>query len=113
MELKRPQPIGVAFLVVAYVVMALLLTCGCSLHVGDAPCTAYARAVEERLAACGYTDAWYQEKLRGIYAQCDDGPLGLTFIDGDQADECIDRVRSTSCEQMERGAPTCIGAVKL
>lgn len=110
---REVTPTGIIFLAVAYVVMAALLTCGCALHVGEAPCIAYARAVQVRLVECELTDSWYQQRLAGIYAQCDTGPLGVTIVDSGSADACIDRVRETSCEQLQRGAPTCISELRL
>lgn len=101
-------------LVALYVATATVLSCGCALHVGEAPCLEYARAVETRLGECGLTDEWYRERLAGIYGQCDTGPLGITLVDGDHADACVDRVRDVTCEALAaRGAPTCISEIQL
>ena len=113
MELSRPHPTTLLAMAFGYVLMSLLLTCGCAVHVGEAPCHQYARAIEERLAECGLVDEWYRSQVARIEARCSDGFFGLTFIDGDQADECIEKVRETSCERIERGAPSCIGMVQL
>lgn len=96
-----------------YALCALFLTCGCSLHVGESDCRAYVHAVEQRLTECGFWDDWYRSQVARVAAQCSDGFFGLTLIDGDQADACIERVRATSCERIEHGAPSCIGAVRL
>jgi hypothetical protein len=103
--------VAMAFL---YCMMAATLTCGCSMHVGDAPCLAYARAVEARMVECELLpDEWYEQKLRGIYDQCDSGPLGLTFVDSDDASSCVGKVRAATCERMKTGAPTCLTQVQL
>jgi hypothetical protein len=112
--MKRIEPIGIAFLAVAYAVMAMLLTCGCSLHVGDAPCTAWARAIESRMTECGIDDEPHKRWLSSLYQQCDAGFLGVTLVDADAADECADHVRAMACEDLRlRGVATCISEVRL
>ena len=101
------------FLSMVYLAMGVLLTCGCAVHVGEAPCLTYARAVEARLTECGFTDDWYRWKLAGIYEQCDSGPLGLTFVDPDDANDCVAEVNAAKCERLSTGAPTCLSQVKL
>lgn len=110
----KPESVLLAAIALLCALMALVLTCGCAVHVGEAPCRAYARAVEGRLLACGYLeDEWYRLQLAKIYEQCDAGPLGITLVDSDDASDCVDEVRAESCERLERGAPSCIWQVQL
>ena len=113
MELKLETLLLVA-MGCLYLMMAIVLSCGCSLHVGEAPCLTYARAVEARMVECEMLpDDWYQGQLQKIYAQCDGGLLGLTLVDGEDADECTSDVRSATCERLKRGAPSCLWQVQL
>lgn len=111
MKAETALLVAIVFL---YVLMALVLSLGCSMHIGDAPCFAYGRALEVRLTECELLpDDWYREQLRKVYAQCDGGPLGITLIDSDEADACIAKVHATSCLQLQHGGPSCIGMVQL
>jgi hypothetical protein len=107
-----------AFIVALYglaVLLLVLTACGCTLHVGEAPCEAFAAAVEARMGDCGMLpDDWYEEQVRRLRGQCDPGALGITLVDADDAADCVDEVRATTCEQLQRrGAPSCMGEVKL
>lgn len=115
MELKAVNTfvvVGFAFL---YALAALTLTCGCTLRVGDGPCLEYARALEVRLLECELLpDDWYAEQLRRAYARCDEtGPTGLTLTEASDVEDCVGQVKATSCERIQRGAPSCMGMVKL
>ena len=110
----KPESALLVAIVFLYVLMALVLTCSCSMYVGAAPCLQYARAVEVRLTECELLpDAWYAEQLRRVYAQCDTGPLGLTLSDAEDVSECLAQVHAASCERMQHGAPTCFKEIRL
>jgi hypothetical protein len=97
-----------------YLLMAVALACGCSFRISEEPCLAYARAIESRMTECKMLpDEWYQGQLQKIYDQCDAGPLGLTFVDGEDANECTSEVRAETCERLRRGAPSCLWQVQL
>ncbi len=115
MELKRINTAIVVGSFFLYAISSLLLTCGCTLRVGDAACREYLRAIEVRLTECELLpDDWDREQMRRVYAQCDEpGFLGLTITEADDVDDCIAEIRGATCERMSRGAPSCIGAVRL
>jgi hypothetical protein len=104
---------GILFLAGAYIVMALLFTCGCAIHVGEAPCLTYVRAVEAKLAECGES-ARDRSELAKMYETCEPGPLGLAFVDGDTAEGCAEDVAAMTCDEFRaRGLRACVSTVTL
>lgn len=86
---------------------------GCEYHIGDEPCLHYGEAVQTRMADCGIKDKGHADWLQHLYDQCD-GAMGITVVDVDSVNRCVERVQATSCEDIRmKGTPTCVDMVRL